>query len=96
MTGLSLEGNLQLNNDTSLVRIILENQDGSQYMIYEAYPLIASQLTFSVSEACDETCFLDAVSPSSVRIQVIDAELYIKALAYDDDPQGNLRELQYE
>ena len=46
---LNMEGELSLHSDTSLVRVILEDDSGVQYMILEAYPLICPDTNFSIS-----------------------------------------------
>ncbi|MEA3477127.1 MAG: hypothetical protein U9R60_03040 [Bacteroidota bacterium] len=42
ITGLSIGGSIELNSDTSLVRVILVDEDYNEYMVYEAYPMIGS------------------------------------------------------
>ncbi|HOX79138.1 MAG TPA: hypothetical protein PLW31_14000, partial [Bacteroidales bacterium] len=70
---LLLEGDVELNSDTSLVRVILEDENGFQYMVLESYPLICPEDDFTVQDHCDETCALDMVRPVSIIIQIIDA-----------------------
>jgi len=38
--GLSITGSVELESDTSLVRVILSDQNGNEWMVYEAYSLI--------------------------------------------------------
>lgn len=95
ITGLNMTGNVELNSDTSLVRVLLQDSTGKEYMIFEAYPLIVTEYEFSVSNACDETCFLDEISPYSLEIQIINAEVTIGTLIYEQEYQENLADLQY-
>jgi hypothetical protein len=76
ISSISLVGDVTLNSDTSLVRVILEGRSGIHYMIFETYPLISENREFSVSNYCDETCFLDQIRPYSIMIQVIDATIH--------------------
>jgi len=82
--------------DTSLVRVILEDEYGIKYLIFEAYPLICEDLDFSLKDYCDETCFLDQLRPYSVIIQVIAAELELKYFSYSTEPKENPVEQRYE
>lgn len=91
-----MEGDVHLNSDTSLVRVILEDDFGSQYMIFETYPLICPSLYISFTGYCDETCFLEMINPSSIIIQVIDASLNLKSFYYNTDPKENATEERYK
>jgi len=93
---LNMSGDLILNQDTSLVRVILEDTSGIQYMVLEAYPLICSDTSFSFNHHCDETCFLDLVNPYSIIIQIIDASLDLSSLYYSSDVKENCIEERYK
>jgi hypothetical protein len=80
---LSINGTIKLNSDTSLVRVILYNSLFNEYMVYESYPLIASELNFRFSDVCDETCYLDGLSPYSLEVQIIDATLILSSLSFE-------------
>lgn len=55
--GLNLTGHITLNSDTSLVRVILVDENFNKYMVYEAFPLITTKMDFDIEDACDETCY---------------------------------------
>ncbi|MBW6459419.1 MAG: T9SS type A sorting domain-containing protein [Bacteroidales bacterium] len=95
ITGLTANGNVNLHHDTSLVRIILEDEYGYQYMVFEAYRLICHDSGFSFSHHCDETCYLDEIRPYSLIIQVIDADLELDFLTLTDELFDNPLELRY-
>jgi len=94
--GLKLSGNVQLNSDTSLVRVILSDTNGTEYMIYESYPLIVDEDTISLDEVCDETCYLDNFIPYSVRFEIINAEIYIDSFICSINSVNNPLILQNE
>ncbi len=56
ITELSMEGSATLNHDTSLVRLIMKDENGRQYMIFESYALICPDMRISYENYCDETC----------------------------------------
>ncbi len=78
--GLSLNGTVDLNTDTSLVRVILFDTLFNEYLVYEAYPLICSSSIFSVNSVCDETCYSNGLVPYSLQIQLVNAELTLTTL----------------
>ena len=96
ITGLSISGSIELNSDTSLVRVILVDEDYNEYMVYEAYPMIVTDTAFVIVEECDETCYLDEISPSSIIIHLYDASIAIDSLNCSFQYQDNLDQLQYE
>ncbi len=65
-------------------------------MVYEAYPMIVTNLSFNLEEACDETCYLEEFYPHSLVIQIIDAEITISELSYSTTRYENLSELQLQ
>jgi len=95
ITGLKISGSVSLKSDSSLVRVILSNGSGLEYMVFEAYPLIATENDFSFSQQCEETCYLDFLGPYSLSIQIIDATLTIDTLQVLTNGTGNLDSLQY-
>jgi len=67
--GLSISGKISLNEENSFIRFILLDKDQNEYLIYEAFPLLADTQSFSVDSVCEETCILDAVVPDSLKIE---------------------------
>ena len=61
--GLSISGTVHLFSDTSLVRVILSDSSGNEWMVYEAYPMIVEDTEFEIEEECDETCYLNEFKP---------------------------------
>ncbi len=96
ISGITVDGDVHLNSDTSLVRVILEDDNGIQYMILETYPLICPGQFRNYPGYCDETCFLEQVNPNSIIIQVIDATFNLKNYViayYDIDLKYNAGEI---
>lgn len=93
---LSMEGYITLNHDTSLVRVIFQDESGIQYMVFEAYPLISYGKSWAIKHHCDETCALDQVLANSLIVQVIDAEISIDSLNYSIDTKTSPIQQQFE
>ncbi|RLD54086.1 MAG: hypothetical protein DRJ05_15335 [Bacteroidetes bacterium] len=91
---LKISGNLTLNSDTSLVRIVLYDTLFNEYMVYESYHLIASEPSFNFYDVCDETCYLDSVSPYSLEVQIVNASLTLNTLLFEPDPILSVDSLQ--
>jgi hypothetical protein len=80
--GLSLNGFVKLRSANSLVRIILVDSTSKEHLIYETYPLIVSNMAYPLANVCEETCFLDPLDNSSIRIELIDATLILAQIVY--------------
>jgi C1A family cysteine protease len=92
--GLSITGSVELDSDTSLVRVILSDQDGNEWMVYEAYTLILPSGFCNLSDAADETKYLQVNAPYSLEVQIIDAELTLKYIQLETEPSEELESMQ--
>ncbi len=81
--GLKINGNIELDSDTSLVRIILLDSLFNEYLVYEAYPYICTSSLLSLENVCDETCFSNGFVPSSLEIQIVSGELELVSIVLD-------------
>lgn len=79
--GLSISGHSQLNSDTSLVRVLLVDNQGKSYLVYEDFYLTASNMAFQ--DMAFETAYLDAVTPDKLKIIIRDATLYLNDVSYN-------------
>jgi hypothetical protein len=71
--GASVNAKITLLNEASVVRFILVDKFGNEYMIYEINSLLAEGNSFSIADACHETKLLNAVTPVSVRVDLLAA-----------------------
>lgn len=78
--GLSISGHSQLNSDTSLVRVLLIDNQGKSYLVYEDFYLTASNLAFQ--DMAFETAYLDTVIPDKLKIIIRDATLHLNDVSY--------------
>lgn len=92
--GVGVNGNITFNSDSSLVRIIVGDGSGLEYMIYETYPMLETSWTFTFNEDCEETCFLEGFAATSLIIQVTDASLFLNQLKWSGSPSDNPQEKQ--
>jgi hypothetical protein len=94
--GLSISGSVNLHSDTSLVRVILTDNAGNEWMVYEAYPMIVTDTVFDLKDECDETCFLDAPVPISISVQIINADLYISNFSVSTEEFQDMQILHFQ
>lgn len=78
--GLSISGHSQLNSDTSLVRVLLVDNQGKSYLVYEDFYLTASNMAFQ--DMAFETAYLDSVTPDKLKIIIRDATLYLNDVSF--------------
>ena len=82
--GLALNATIELNSQNSLVRVILVDHDLQEFIVYEAYPLIADKTIFSIKDACEETCLLNSKRPYFIKIDLIEAAINIDRFSFSD------------
>ncbi len=94
ISGLAISGKVTLHSDTSLVRIILVDDNYNEYLIYETYPILAGSMQFSVDQAGEETSLLNNIAPSRVTIELVNASIYLKEiiLSEEDKYKAELRD----
>jgi len=92
--GLSISGSVALYSDTSLVRVILTDNSGNKWMVYEAYPMINPERICSFNELSDETRFRQINIPNSIIIQITRASFNFDEISMDNNMIGNLSSLQ--
>lgn len=80
--GLGIKADIAFENEKSQVRIILVDQLNQEYLVYETYPLLETQSSFSINNLCEETGILDAVKPQSIRIEITDATVSVNSITY--------------
>jgi Leucine-rich repeat (LRR) protein len=96
INGLVFSGDIVLHSDSSLVRLILIDVHSNEYLIYEAYPILAGSSHFSVYETGEETNLLNPLTPARARIEIVDASIHLKELllsteeSYDPATKGAL------
>ena len=93
---LKISGSLTLNSDTSLVRVVVGNEDSLEYMVYESYPLISAEYSYSFSDESDETSYLNTFLPKYLKVYLINATLSIDSLCDISNFQENLDSLQFD
>ena len=80
--GLAIKADITFNDEKSLVQIILVDQLNEEYLVYETYPLLETQSSFSIDNLCEETAILEAIMPQYLRIEVTNAIVSVKSITY--------------
>jgi len=80
ISGLSLNGSVSLNSDTSLFRVILVDNVGNEYIVAESYSMIVDVMSYTIANSSDETALLYNITPVSLKIVLVNASLNITFL----------------
>jgi len=80
ISGLAISGDISLYSDSSLVRLILADHNGNEYLIYETYPILAGSNQFSITGIAEETSSLNQVIPSTVTVELVNASMQLKEI----------------
>ena len=94
INGAGINGTVTLNSDTSLIRIILKDSLTVEYMVFESHPLLDTTWNFSFSDECEETCFMDGFTPTSILFYLRDATVYIDDFVWCSSPVADPINLQ--
>lgn len=81
ISGLAISGEITLNNDNDCyVRVILKDIYNYEYLVYESYPMLLDGLTDQFHNTAIETVMLDAITPSSLKIELKNASVRLDQL----------------
>lgn len=80
ISAMSVSGRVKLNNGSSLARIVLEDEDGNDFLVFETSSVFTNLREIEFSDVCDETNLLDNVKPLKIKIVLRDAELYLESI----------------
>ncbi len=78
--GFTVDGFADLKDENSLIRIVLTDDRNNEYLVYEAYPLIADAKSFALNEVCEETCVLNGIKANKIMIQLTGASMRISRM----------------
>ncbi|HKI89252.1 MAG TPA: C1 family peptidase, partial [Draconibacterium sp.] len=96
--GFAVSADIKLADESSKVSLVLVDKNFDEYLIYEGYPLLESELSYSIEEICEETCLLNGIQPYSIQVQVTNAEITVRKLIYTTsiDNSVNIGQLKKE
>lgn len=80
--GLAISADIKLSDNNSKVTILFTDENGNEYLVYDAYLLKNGKNIFSVENVAEETAILKEGKAKTVRIEITGAEVYIKNLTY--------------
>lgn len=83
--GLAVTGHITKFSNDYVVRIILIDKQGHEYLIMESYDAVNEQKEFYFDCYCEETALLEDVSPDSIKVSVRNAMVTINAIHYTYD-----------
>ena len=88
ISGLAITADISLYSDSSLVRLILVDHNGYEYLIYETYPILAGLNQFSVSGIAEETSSLNQLIPFRVTVELVGASIHLKEIIVSEGGNG--------
>lgn len=95
ISGISVSGNIKLNSDSSLIRIVLVDIQYNEYLVFETYPLLTHTCTFSIENIGEETALLKNIVPLQLEIEVVDATLNLNEIQIFKKTIAEISEAQH-
>ncbi len=89
---ISCDGQVQLFADYSFARLVIEDENGIYHLLYEAYPLIATNNNVYFNDAGEESYALpDHCKAKNLHIYIKDAELSLANLFFSTKQRSSYR-----
>jgi len=80
ISGLAISCDIVLNSDSSLVRVIIVDENYNEFLVCEVYPLSVDAKIISLKDYAEETATLNNVIPRTISIEIIDASFYLSEI----------------
>ncbi len=77
ISGLAISGEVRKISPDYLVRVVLTDTEGNEYLVMEQYEEVCSDSVFSFSNYCEETALLCNVHPLKMSVILKDASLLL-------------------
>ncbi len=78
--GLSIDGEGQLLSDSAFIRVVLVDNNGKEWLVYERNSLYATEENNQFQDAAFETAALNNIALSSIIVTLCDASLYLASV----------------
>lgn len=91
-SSITMSGNVVLNSDTSLVRIVMIDNIGEEYMLFESYSMIVDTNEYSFNNYTEETKYLHNIKPQALKIYAEDACVHIQSIYVDTNTRTSTLE----
>ncbi len=79
--GLAVSADIHLENEESIVRLLLVDTNYEEYLILESYALLQEALSFSVEGFCEETGIMEGIRAHSIKIEVTRGTVSLKSIS---------------
>lgn len=81
ISGFFISGGVTLGNTyDSYTRVTVKDKGGSEYLVYESYPLLSDGNYSRLSKVAVESRLLDGIVPTSMKIEVHNASIHIDSV----------------
>ena len=95
ITGLSISGTATLNHaSNSLVRVTLQDDYNTEWLVYELFPLLADSSTVTFSNVAFETSVLENITAKQLNIRIINATLQLDGINTSNQAVASYSTLQ--
>lgn len=90
ITGLSITGSFEKTSDEYLVRVLLKDVKGKEYLVMESYEEICDKSSKAFTDYCEETIMLEGIVPDSIKVFVRDATVKIESISCQYTSHDNM------
>ena len=90
ITGLSITGSFEKTSDEYLVRVLLKDVKGKEYLVMESYEEICDKSSQVFTDYCEETIMLEGIVPDSIKVFVRDATVRIESISFQYTSHDNM------
>lgn len=80
ISGLAISGSVEFQENDSYLQVIVQDNKGIEYLVYESYPLLANSNIENFDSIAMESALLDDIHPVNIKIQINKATLSLQQI----------------
>ena len=82
ISGFAISGEVRKTSPEYVIRVILTDIDGNEYLVMESYDEINSDSVFYVVDYCEETALLSGITPVNLKVFLKDASFQLTRMSF--------------
>lgn len=82
ISGFAISGEVRKTSPEYVIRVILTDIDGNEYLVMESYEEINSDSIFTVNGFCEETALLSGITPVNLKVFLKDASFQLTRMSF--------------
>lgn len=96
ISGFAISGEVRKTSPEYVIRVILTDIDGNEYLVMESYDEINSDSVFYVVDYCEETALLSGITPVNLKVFLKDASFQLTRMSFSSSLNRDVSKVEID